>query len=228
MKKILIVEDDLQIRKTLRDFLRHSNFIVCEAGRGDEALDVFQEEKPDLVVLDLNLPGKDGIEVCRDIRLDSNVPIIMLTARREEVDQVRGLTVGADDYIIKPFSPKVLVLKVQRMLGRPAPEDPERIRFRDLEIDLKKVEVKRVNRQGAVIDTLDLTPVEFKLLVALIRHPHKAFSRDQLIDAAYDDFVPPDIFDRTIDSHIKNLRKKLGVGDYIETVRGVGYRAKEL
>ena len=219
MEKILIVEDDSKISETLRDFMTHADFSVIVEARGDVAYAVFKTEKPDLVILDLNLPGKDGIAVCQQIRETSAVPIIMLTARREEIDQVKGLEVGADDYIIKPFSPKVLVLKVQRMLERPPLEDPDMVRLQDLEIDVRGRTVLRLGTQ------IEITPVEFNLLLTLFRTPLKAFSRDQLLDLIYDDVIPPDIFDRTIDSHIKNMRKKLLPGDYIQTVRGIGYQA---
>jgi two-component system response regulator BaeR len=221
MKKVLIVEDDKAIRQTLRDFLRKAGLEVVEEGRGDEALAVFRLEKPDLVVLDLNLPGKDGIEVCREIRLTSQVPVIMLTARREEVDQIKGLHVGADDYIIKPFSPKVLVLKVKKMLERPPLDDPEIVRCADLELDTNQ---RTARQKGRLVK---LTQAEFKILAALVGSPQKVFSRDELLDYLGEDFIAPDIFDRTIDSHIKNIRKKLGSRDYIRTIRGTGYQAWE-
>lgn len=218
MAKVMIVEDEVEILRGLRDFLAHDGYDVNTIATGEGAVQLFDMEKPDLVILDLNLPHTDGLEICRQIRTHSAVPIIMLTARREEVDQVKGLKVGADDYIVKPFSPKVLVLKVKKMLERPPLSDPEMLRFADLEIDLKQYQVRRKG------EAVDLSPVEFSLLVTLLRHPKQAFSRDHLIDTIYGGTIPPDIFDRTIDSHIKNVRQKLGK-KYIRTVRSIGYQA---
>lgn len=224
MKKILIVEDDAAIRQTLQDFVEHAGHrtVLCE--RGDEAEAVFKSEKPDLVLLDLNLPGKDGIEVAKALRQNSPIPIIMLTARREEADQLLGLEVGADDYVVKPFSPRVLVRKIERWLERPLPEQAEVLRFKDLELFPESRTVQQITADKRP-QCIDLTPVEFNLLHALLAHPTRAYSRDELIERAYDSVIPPDIFDRTIDVHIKNLRRKLGPGDYIRTVRSVGYQA---
>ena len=223
MEKILIVEDNKDIRENLHDFLKHEGFRVCKTGRGDDALEIFTKEQPDAVILDLNLPGLDGLKVCQQIRHMSPVPIIMLTARRDENDQLQGLEDGADDYITKPFSPKVLVLKVKKILKK-SNEENKIIRFLDLEIGLDNHTVYHVDTKGKKT-LVHLTPLEFNLLKTLALSPHKAFSRDQLLDKIYDDFIPPDIFDRTIDSHIKNLRKKLGSSSYIQTVRGIGYKA---
>ncbi|OIP97475.1 hypothetical protein AUK40_03110 [Candidatus Wirthbacteria bacterium CG2_30_54_11] len=225
MQKVLVIEDDEQIRNQLKDFLVHAGYAVVTEERGDEAMGVFTREKPDLVVLDLNLPGKDGIEVCRDIRVTSRVPLIMLTARREEADQVKGLREGADDYIVKPFSPRVLVLKVQKMFERPPLYEPEVVKFADLVLNISQRSVSIQRGHAAKAVHIPTTPAEFNLLLTLVRNPRKAFSRDELIDSLSDESIPPDIFDRTIDSHVKNLRKKLGSGTYIETVRGVGYKA---
>lgn len=224
MKKILIVEDHLNIRQTLRDFLIHAGHEVVEENRGDTAFFTWKREQPNLVLLDLNLPGKDGIDICKEIRQHSQVPIIMLTARREEEDHIRGLEIGADDYITKPFSPKVLVLKVQKLLELPKREALPLLRYCDLELQLESHRVFRKHLEKTLPPLeIHLTPVEFNLLRVLAEAPTRSFSRDQLIDLIYDDGVPPDVFDRTIDSHVKNVRKKLSPGHYIQTVRGIGY-----
>ncbi len=226
MKKILLIEDNAQIRQTIRDFLDAKGYFVVEIDNGTTAVQAFFDELPDLVLLDLNLPGKDGVDICREIRAKSLTPIIMITARREEADQLQGLDEGADDYIVKPFSPKVLVVKVEKLLERPLAEKPQIVRFLDLEINSASRQLKRIlpNKQYEVIH---LTPAEFNLLETLALNKHKAYSRDELIDCVSDDPLGADIFDRTIDSHIKNLRQKLGTKDYIQTVRGIGYQAAE-
>ena len=221
-ERILIVDDEPKIVKLTRDYLEKDGFQVISAGDGLTALELARRERPDLVILDILMPGLDGWEVCRALRRDTDVPIIMLTARSEESDQIVGLELGADDYITKPFSPRTLVARVRAILRRaqgklkPAPV----IRTGGLEIDLE--------RHQASLDgqTLRLTPTEFKLLAILCQNPGQLFSRDQLADhlhgAAFDSF------DRSIDSHIKNLRRKIEADPaqphYIETVYGVGYR----
>jgi DNA-binding response OmpR family regulator len=219
---ILVVDDEPKIVKLTRDFLEKDGFKVISAADGAAALQMARREKPDLVVLDLMLPEMDGWEVCRALRRESDLPVIMLTARSEDSDQVIGLELGADDYITKPFSPRTLVARVRALLrrtqGRMKP--PVMIRSGGLEIDL---EGHRVQLDGAA---LHLTPNEFKLLVALARHPGQLFSREQLVDHLHG--VSFNSFDRSIDSHIKNLRRKLESDPtnprFIETVYGVGYR----
>jgi two-component system alkaline phosphatase synthesis response regulator PhoP len=219
---ILVVDDEPKIVKLTRDFLEKDGFRVISAADGPTALQVARREKPDLVVLDLMLPGMDGWEVCRMLRKESDLPVIMLTARSEESDQVIGLELGADDYITKPFSPRTLVARVRALLrraqGRMKP--PAMIRSGGLEIDL---EGHRVQLDGK---DLHLTPNEFKLLAVLANHPGQLFSRDQLVDHLHG--ASFDSFDRSIDSHIKNLRRKLESDPseprFIETVYGAGYR----
>ncbi len=219
---ILVVDDEPKIVKLTRDFLEKDGFKVISAADGVTALQMVRREKPDLVVLDLMLPGMDGWEVCRALRRESDVPVIMLTARSEEGDQVVGLELGADDYISKPFSPRTLVARVRALLrrtqGRMKP--PVMIRSAGLEIDLQG---HRVEVDG---NQVHLTPNEFKLLAALARHPGQLFSREQLVDHLHGDLF--NSFDRSIDSHIKNLRRKLETDPsnprFIETVYGEGYR----
>ncbi len=222
MPTILIVEDEPELVKVLRSYLENANFDVLTAYRGDTGLTAWQMHQPDLVLLDLNLPGKDGLDVAREIRRKSDTPIIMLTARVEETDQLIGLELGADDYIVKPFSPRVVVAKVRAVLRRlETVNAPQKIlKVADLEIDLGAYAVRR----GA--ETIDLTPTEFDLLASLAAQPGRAFSRMQLLEvsqgSAYEGY------ERTIDAHIKNLRAKLEPDAknprYIETVFGVGYR----
>lgn len=222
MSTVLIIEDEPELVKVLRSYLERANFTVMTAYRGDTGLSTWEHKRPDLVILDLNLPGVDGLDVAREIRRKSDTPIIMLTARIEEADQLIGLELGADDYITKPFSPRVVVARVRALLRRAqtASSEPRVLRVTDLEIDL---EAHTVTRSGA---PLDLTPTEFNLLSTLAAQPGRAFSRLQLLEAtqgtAYEGY------ERTIDAHIKNLRAKLEPEPrnprYIETVFGVGYR----
>ncbi len=222
MTTILIVEDEPELVKILRSYLEQAGFTVLSASRGDTGLSTWEHKHPDLVLLDLNLPGMDGLDVARAIRRKSDTPIIMLTARVEETDQLIGLELGADDYIPKPFSPRVVVARVRSMLRRSsaAPVVAQVLRAADLEVDL---EAHSVYRAGELID---LTPTEFNLLAAMAAQPGRAFTRLQLLEtglgSAYEGY------ERTIDAHIKNLRAKLERDPkkpgYIETVFGVGYR----
>jgi len=222
MATILIIEDEPELIKVLRSYLEQAGFSVISAQRGDTGLSLWEQKRPDLVLLDLNLPGKDGLDVAREIRRKSNTPIIMMTARVEESDQLVGLELGADDYVTKPFSPRLVVARVRALLRRSeaASEAPQVLRIADLEIDLDGHTVSQSS------EPLDLTPTEFNLLVALASQPGRAFSRLQLLEstqgAAYEGY------ERTIDAHIKNLRAKLEPDpknpQYIETVFGVGYR----
>jgi two-component system, OmpR family, alkaline phosphatase synthesis response regulator PhoP len=219
---ILVVDDEPKIVKLARDYLEQSGFRVLTAADGMTALAVARREQPDLIVLDLKLPGKDGLDVCRTLRRDSDVPIIMLTARVEETDRLIGLELGADDYITKPFSPRELVARVRAVLRRVQGSVRQLglIQVADLEIDLKG---RRVTRKS---ETITLTRSEFNLLVMLAQHPGQAFTREQLLTRLYD--VAYEGFARSIDAHIKNLRQKLEIDPteprYILTVFGVGYK----
>lgn len=218
VKSILIVEDEPKIAKLLEDYLQaKGGYRTAIVGRGDEALQRFREEQPDLVLLDLMLPGLDGIEVCKRIRAESPVPIIMVTARVEEIDRLLGLELGADDYICKPFSPREVVARVKAVLRRTSAE--ERITS-VLAIDEEKFEARFAGR------LLNLTPVEFALLRALSAREGRVFSRDQLMNEMYSDYRV--VSDRAVDTHIKNLRRKLEEAsngrELIESVYGLGYR----
>ncbi len=225
MTTILIIEDEVELTKVLRSYLERANYQVISAARGDTGLTSWENSHPDLVLLDLNLPGMDGLDVARNIRHKDDTPIIMLTARIEEIDRLIGLELGADDYISKPFSPREVVARVKAVLRRanPSRESPEIVRAMDLEIDLNAHTVKRGKT------TFDLTPTEFSLLVALAEFPGRVFSRLQLLEVvqgtAYEGY------ERTIDAHIKNLRAKLEKNpkkpQYLETVFGIGYRFRK-
>ncbi len=221
-KRILVVDDEPKIVKLARDYLARSGFQVLSAADGPAALASARRERPDLIVLDLNLPGMDGLDVCRVIRRESDVPIIMLTARVDETDRLIGLELGADDYIVKPFSPRELVARVRAVLRRAQGEilKPGLIEIGNLEIDLTG---HRVTQDGA---PLHLTPNEFKLLAALARHPGQTFTRAQLLDQLHG--VVYEGFDRSIDAHIKNLRRKVELDpaepQFILTVYGIGYK----
>ena len=218
---ILVVDDEPKIVRLARDYLEKNGFRVVIAGDGPSALAMARRVHPDLIVLDLLLPGMDGREVCRILRAESDVPIIMLTALSEESDQIVGLEIGADDYIVKPFSPRALVARVRALLRRAQGEvrAPAVIRVGGLEVD--------TTRHTAILDdkSLYLTPSEFDLLVLLARHPGQTLTRQQLMDDLYGGAASG--ADRSVDSHIKNLRHKLESASetrFIETVYGVGYR----
>ena len=222
MKRILIVDDEEMIVRTVKAYLDREGFKTYTAYDGDAALQAFDEKGPDLIVLDLMLPKKSGIEVTRAIRMKSSVPIIMLTAKAAEADRVVGLELGADDYVVKPFSPRELVARIRAVLRRYEGDrgETERIVVGDIEIDLKTRELKVAERN------IELTPTEFDLLAYLARHPGQVFTRLQLLREVqgytYDSFA------RTIDTHVKNLRRKIEEDPksprYILTVHGVGYR----
>lgn len=225
MANILIIEDEPELVRVLRSYLEQAGYNVESAYRGDSGLSTWEHKKPDLVILDLNLPGMDGLDVAREIRRKSNTPIIMLTARVEETDQLIGLELGADDYITKPFSPRVVVARVRALLRRSeeVPTGSRILRFDDLEID---EDAHSVTRAGEMID---LTPTEFSLLVALASHPGRAFTRLQLLESTQG--MAYEGYERTVDAHIKNLRAKIEVDPknptLIETVFGVGYRFRK-
>jgi two-component system alkaline phosphatase synthesis response regulator PhoP len=195
---ILVIDDEPKIVKQARDYLERSSFRVVTAGDGKMALAQARHERPDLVVLDLNLPGMDGLDVCRALRRESDVPIIMLTARVDETDRLIGLELGADDYITKPFSPRELVARVRAVLRRVqgSVHQPGLVHAGDLEIDLQG---HRATRAGEVID---LTRSEFNLLALLAQHPGQTFSREQLLDRLHG--VAYDGYDRSVDAHVKN------------------------
>ncbi len=222
MATILIVEDEPELVRVLRSYLENAGYTVLTASRGDTGLAAYESRKPDLVLLDLNLPGMDGLDVARHIRRKDNTPIIMLTARVEETDELIGLELGADDYIPKPFSPRVVIARVRALLRRTETSGPaaRMLRFGELEIDQDGHTVSRAGQM------LDLTPTEFNLLAAFAGQPGRVFSRLQLLEASQG--TAYEGYERTIDAHIKNLRAKLEPDPkkprYIETVFGVGYR----
>jgi DNA-binding response OmpR family regulator len=221
MQRILVVEDDMQISRTLRDYLEVAGYDVTVVGDGSAAIASFRGDHPDLMVLDLGLPSVDGLDVTREVRRASTMPIIMLTARSEESDRIVGLELGADDYLVKPFSPKELVARVRAVLRRTSGAvGAEVLRASDVEVDLPKMRAK-VGGMG-----VDLTPTEFQLLATMIREPGRVFTRSQLQDALHG--VSIESYDRAIDTHVKNLRRKIepdpGRPRYVLTVHGVGYR----
>lgn len=223
-KRVLVVDDDAKTVELVRLYLTRDGYRVTTANDGLEALRLAREAHPDLIVLDIMLPGMDGLEICRTIRQESDVPIIMLTARTTDEDKLAGLGLGADDYMTKPFSPRELAARVRAVLRRlPGERGPEVIKHGELILDFRKHEASLA---GA---PLNLTPVEFKLLGVLVREPGRVFSREQLIEEALGfDFEG---FNRTIDVHILNLRRKLepesGKPKYIRTVYGAGYKFME-
>jgi two-component system response regulator BaeR len=212
MNHILIVEDDVKIAALLADYLEAAGMRTSRVGDGLEAVDFARANKVDLMLLDLMLPGLDGIEVCRQVRAFADLPIIMLTARIDEIDRLLGLETGADDYVCKPFSPREVVARVRVHLRRSMamPAAPSLVVERA---------TMRVLHAGSA---LPLTPVEFRILAELIEHPERVYSRQQLLDFAHED--QRDINDRTVDSHIKNIRRKLPSADCLQSVYGVGYR----
>ena len=222
---ILVVEDETELARVLRDYLERAGYKVEMAYDGTSALSVYQHSRPDLVLLDLNLPQMDGLDVARAMRHERNVPIIMLTARVEETDRLVGLELGADDYITKPFSPREVVARVRAVLRRAQgePQPPEILRAADIEIDLTR---HHVTASGAAIE---LTPTEFDLLAVLARYPGRAFRRLELLEVTQGDAFEG--YERTIDAHIKNLRAKIEPDPkrprYIQTVYGIGYRFGE-
>ena len=207
--KILIVEDEERIRKVVRSFLVKNGYIVREAADGEEGLDLFYEWNPDLVLLDVMMPKKDGYEVCRAIKSEKTTPVLMLTAKTQEEDEIRGLEIGADDYIRKPFSLKILELRLKNLLG----DEIYTIgNFRFLKNE------KNVYLNEKIVD---LPPKEYDLLFYLAKNHSKIFSREQILNNVWDLLCESD--PRTVDTHIKNLRKKI-VHEYITTVKGFGYK----
>ena len=222
---VLIVEDEPKIVRLARDYLERAGYRVLATADGREALVMARQEQPDMVVLDLNLPGMDGLDVCRHLRQESDVPIIMLTARTDETDRLIGLELGADDYIPKPFSPRELVARIRAVLRRVSGgvRQAGLIRLGDLEVDTNG---HRVRRDG---QTIELSRTEFSLLAALVQHPGQTMTRAQLLQRLHG--VVYEGYDRSIDAHVKNLRRKLehdpANPQYILTVYGVGYRVND-
>ena len=224
MKTILVVDDERKIADLARDYLEHAGFAVKVASDGEAALAAMRRDRPDLVVLDLGLPGIDGLDVTRSIRRDSNLPVIMLTARDDELDKLLGLELGADDYLTKPFSPRELVARVRAVLrradGARASTADEVVRAGDLTLDVARMRADVAGR------TIDLTATEFTLLLTLARQAGRIFTRSQLLDAVHG--VAFESYERAIDTHIKNIRRKLEPDPrrptHILTVYGVGYR----
>ena len=224
MKTILVVDDEPKITKLLRDYLERAGFGVRTSVDGKSALATARTEKPDLILLDLGLPRMDGLDVTRELRKLSNVPIIMLTARSEESDKLIGLELGADDYITKPFSPKEVVARVRAVFRRVenfSAGDAEILRVADLSLDLPRM---RVTAEGREIE--ELTPSEFQLLAEMARYPGRVFTRAQLLEALRG--VAFESYERAIDAHVKNIRRKIELNQseprYLLTVYGVGYK----
>jgi two-component system, OmpR family, alkaline phosphatase synthesis response regulator PhoP len=224
-KRILVIDDEPKIVEICRDYLTAAGFEVMTAADGQRGLIVARKERPDLIVLDLMMPGLDGLDVCRELRRESDTPIIMLTARVEESDKLVGLELGADDYITKPFSPRELVARVRTVLRRAAggQAPAEVIRAGNMTLDRARYQAVFADRE------VPLTPTEFEILAALAGQPGRIFSRAQLLIVARG--VAFESYERAVDSHIRNLRRKIEPpGDdphYIITVHGVGYKFAE-
>lgn len=223
-EKILIVDDEINLLKVVKDYLLIECYEVYTAERGNKAMELFHDINPDFIILDLMLPDMSGEEICKEIRKESNVPILMLTAKSDEEDKVYGLTIGADDYLTKPFSPRELIGRVRAILrrtkGNLSLTDVLEYNSKDLIIDISKHVVKKGG------EDVSLTPNEFKVLSVLAQNPHKVFSRNQLVSLAFGyDFEG---YDRTVDTHIKNIRQKIEdnvkESKYIITVYGIGYK----
>jgi len=222
VKTVLVVEDELKIARLVRDYLQQAGFGVLEAADGPSALSLARSNRPDMVVLDLGLPEMDGLDVARRLRADSSVPIIMLTARSEESDRIVGLELGADDYIVKPFSPKELVARIRAVLRRADATlgGGEVIRAGSMTIDIPKMRVTIGE------DSIELTATEFQLLLTLARHPGRIYTRAQLLDALHG--ISFESYERSVDAHIKNIRRKIEPDprrpQLVLTVYGVGYK----
>jgi two-component system, OmpR family, alkaline phosphatase synthesis response regulator PhoP len=225
MTTILVVEDEPGIGRLVRDYLERAGFTVASASTGEEALAQARARRPALVVLDLGLPDRDGLDVTRDLRQVANVPIVMLTARGDESDRIVGLELGADDYVVKPFSPKELVARVRAVLRRSesSRSDAEVLSVLDVVLDARRRRVSVAGRE------VELTATEFALLETLMREPGRVYTRGQLLDAVHG--VSFESYERAVDAHVKNLRRKLelepGSRRYVQTVHGVGYRFAE-
>lgn len=226
MQKVLLIEDEPKIIQLARDYLERGGFEVLSASTGENALASLRADNPDLAVLDLGLPGMDGLDVLRTLRRDSNTPVIILTARGEESDRLVGLELGADDYMVKPFSPKELVARVRAVLRRAegsSPAGADMLRAGDLVLNVPKM------RLTVRDEPIEVTPTEFELIAAMARQPGRIFTRSQLLESVHG--VAFESYERAIDTHIKNLRRKIEPDPrqprYILTVYGVGYRLAE-
>jgi DNA-binding response OmpR family regulator len=225
MPTVLVVDDEPKIVQLARDYLEHAGFDVQTAGDGASALQAARVREPDLIVLDLGLPGLDGLEVMRSIRASGSTPIVVLTARDTELDKLLGLELGADDYVTKPFSPRELVARVRAVLRRSerAVGPREHLEVGDLALDLPRLRTTVAGR------AVELTATEFEILATMARDPGRVFTRSQLLDAVHG--VAFESYERAIDAHIKNIRRKLEPDParprYVQTVYGVGYRVAE-
>ncbi|MBF0280811.1 MAG: response regulator [SAR324 cluster bacterium] len=218
---ILIVEDEIKIMNVLHDYAENAGFRVSELNRGDRAVSFVKKTPPDLILLDLMLPGMDGIEICREIRKFSSVPIIMITAKGDEIDRLLGLELGADDYISKPFSPREVIARIKAVLRRTHQESKEKkisVEGIELDEDLHQVWIES--------QEIPLTPIQFGLLKTMLARPNRVFPRDELINQVQG--YEFEGYDRSVDSHIKNLRKKIAAvipgKEVISSVYGVGYK----
>lgn len=224
-KQILVVDDDLHIREVISFALEKAGMTVRQAGDGREAVQSFREQAADLLVLDINMPEMDGLEVCRELRKTSNVPILFLSSRDDEIDRILGLEIGGDDYVTKPFSPRELVARINAILKRLQPVQLEPTVQSD---DLTRGKLNISPQQHLAAwnqQTVHLTATEFGMLMLLARHPNRVFNRDHIMQQAYDNNVY--VSDRTIDSHIRHIRQKfvdVGCANIIDTVHGVGYK----
>jgi two-component system phosphate regulon response regulator PhoB len=224
-QRIVIIEDEADIVEMIRYNFRKAGFEVDSFGRGREGLEALRRNPPDLLLLDIMLPDEDGLSICRQLRAEDRLkelPVVFLTARGEEIDRIVGLEIGADDYVVKPFSPRELVARVKALLRRTEREQetPSMLRCGQISIDANRHEVSAADR------LVQLTATEFRILQFLTARPGRVTSRDEIIDAALD--RDSAVFDRTIDVHITAIRRKLGdAGGQIETVRGFGYKMRE-
>jgi two-component system OmpR family response regulator len=222
-KKILVVDDDAHIREVVQFALQKAGFDVVEAGDGQQALEIFRHTNPDLVILDVTMPEIDGLAVCREIRKSSDLPILFLSSRADEIDRVVGLEIGGDDYVTKPFSPRELVARVQIILKRTQPKGSvstqKKLSCGFLTLDVEGHACFCKDRR------ISLTATEFAILKTLLQHPERVYTRDELMDQAYKDNLT--VSDRTIDSHVRNIRgkcAKAGCKSVIETVHSIGYK----
>ena len=221
---VLVVEDEPKIAQLLVDYLERDGFRVTVLSEGTDAVETIREQEPGFLILDLMLPGKDGLTICREVRQFSTLPIMMLTARIDEIDRLIGLELGADDYVCKPFSPREVVARVRsitrRLQQQPAVTTDNKLSYRDVTLFLDRYECIVQGQR------IELTPVEFKMLRGFMSQPGRVFSRDQIMDSSYPDGRI--VSDRTIDTHVKNLRKKLAQisseGELIHSIYGVGYK----
>ncbi|MBI4898315.1 MAG: response regulator transcription factor [Actinobacteria bacterium] len=220
-KRVLIVEDEFNIADLLKAYLERDGFEAMWVRSGEQALDELGRQSIDLIVLDIGLPGIDGFEVCRQVRARASVPILMLTAREDEIDRVAGLESGADDYVVKPFSPRELVARVKAILRRAGGASDPGVVLR-----WESIELRRDAREVTIDDNpVELTNREFDLLGALLAHPNIALSRDRLLELVWGGEYPGGT--RTVDVHVAQLRRKLGEASPIRTVHGVGYKVAE-